>query len=85
MAHIYAWDKAAMGKPEVVRQVALEIMRDEQLDRLVCEIDWTNRLALNLARKVGFKTIGPVRQRKDERGSYNDVILMDALPGDLNG
>lgn len=85
MAHAYVWDRKAMGKPEMARLAFLELMRSEHLDRLTCEIDMQNRLALQFARRIGYQEIGKVRQRRDYRGEPRDVILMDALPEDLNG
>jgi L-amino acid N-acyltransferase YncA len=85
MTHIYIWGKAAKGKPDGVRCAAKALLEEHNLDRLVCEIDFDKKLAIRLATRVGFKMIGAVRQRKDERGVRHDVILMDALPGDLDG
>lgn len=81
--HVYIWDQKAMGKPLLARKAALELMKSERLDRLVGEVDCKNHLALSWARRVGFNVIGVVRQRKDAQGKFHDVVLMDALPGDL--
>lgn len=81
--HLYIWDKKAMGKPLASRRAAIELMRAENLDRLVGEIDCQNYLAVSHAKKMGFNVIGIVRQRKDAHGKFHDVVLMDALPGDL--
>jgi RimJ/RimL family protein N-acetyltransferase len=84
MAHIYIWDKSDMGKPANVRQAANTIMEENELDRLVVEINEKNRLAIKLASRVGFRPIGTVRKRKKKDGSKVNVLLMDALPEDLS-
>ena len=84
VVHICIWNKSSMGRPDAVRGVASDLMQDYELDRLTCEINIDNNLARRLAKKAGLREIGIIRQRKNERGQY-DVILMDALPGDLNG
>jgi RimJ/RimL family protein N-acetyltransferase len=81
--HVYIWDKKAMGEPELSCKSARELMMRESLDRLVGEVDCHNFLAINFAKRVGFKVIGVVRQRKDAHGKFHDVVLFDALPGDL--
>src|SRR5258705_7011490 len=81
--HVCIWDRQTMGRTEAARFAARDLMRMERLDRLVGEIDQHNYLALNFAKRVGFKVIGVVRQRKDTHGQTHNVVLMDALPGDL--
>jgi RimJ/RimL family protein N-acetyltransferase len=81
--HVYIWGRSAKGKPEEVRSAATSLMKGENLDRLICEIDVSNKRAIKLAQKVGFNIIGTIRQRKDPSGRQYDAILMDALPGDL--
>jgi hypothetical protein len=81
--HVYIWGKEAKGNPLLGRQAALRLMKENGLDRLLGEIPCTNHLALNWAKRVGFHTIGVVRQRKDAHGTPHDVVLMDALPEDL--
>ena len=81
--HVYIWDKKAKGNPLLGRKAALQLMKQEGLDRLVGEIPCTNSLAINWAKRVGFHPIGVVRQRKDAHGTPHDVVLMDALPEDL--
>jgi RimJ/RimL family protein N-acetyltransferase len=81
--HVYIWDKRAMGEPALSRQAAYHLMLRERLDRLIGEVDCQNHLALQFAKRVGFNVIGVVRQRKDAHGNPHDVVLFDALPGDL--
>lgn len=83
VAHIYIWGASAMGCPDAARLMAIDLMKSHDLDRLVCEIDQDNHLAVNLAKRGGMKTIGVIRQRKNRRGVKKDVVLMDALLPDL--
>lgn len=81
--HIYIWDRSAMRQPKAVRLAARSLMRTNALERLLCEIDVDNKLAINLAKRVGVREIGIVRQRKNGNGGRHDVVAMDVLPGDL--
>jgi len=81
--HIYIWSRGSMRNCATASKVAFDMMREERLDRLVGEVEVSNTLALRWASKVGFHTIGTVRQRKDGDGNFHDVILFDALPGDF--
>jgi len=81
--HVYIWDKKVMGNPVAGRKAVLGLMKRENLDRLVGEVDCQNLLGINFAKRVGFNVIGVVRQRKDAHGNAHDVVLFDALPGDL--
>lgn len=74
-----------MGRVDRVAKTARMLMEEERLDRLVCEIDTDNKLAINLARRVGMQPVGVVRDRKRADGSRHSVLMLDALPGDLNG
>ena len=85
MTHIYIWDKADMGSPDNVRKAFTHLMHEHNLDRLVGEIDIDNKLAINLVKKSGFHEIGIIRHRKRRSGGVHNVLLMDALPGDLDG
>lgn len=85
VAHIYIWDKSAMGQPEINRRAALGLMERHRLDRIICEIDVDNKMAINLAKKAGFHEIGIIRQRGARNGGKHNVMALDALPGDLDG
>jgi RimJ/RimL family protein N-acetyltransferase len=81
--HVMIWNKEDMGSPDDCRLAASQLVQDHGLDRLVGEIDVGNRLAINLAKRAGFREIGIVRHRKTESGDRHDVLLLDALPEDL--
>lgn len=83
VVHIYIWGASAMGQPLRARRAAAELMQTHSLDRLMCEIDADNHLALRIAERGGMKRIGIMRQRKRESGEKRDVVLMDALLPDL--
>ncbi len=85
MFHIYIWDKTDMSSSDDVRKAAIRLMNEHNLDRLVGEVDIDNKLAINLAKKAGAHEIGIIRHRKLRNGGVHNVLLMDALPGDLNG
>ena len=85
IVHVYIWDKEAKGKPEVGKMAARRFLTDHRLDRLACEIDADNDLAIGFARKVGFHDVGILRRLKDDTGRKRDVLLMDAMPEDLYG
>lgn len=83
VVHIYIWDKSDMGSPEGVSEAVRKLFYQYGLDRIVAEIDVDNTLAINLAKRVGLHAVGVVRQRKNGRGGTHDVLLIDALPEDL--
>lgn len=74
-----------MRRPDDVRQAALKLMEAHNLHRLVGEVDVNNTLAIRLIKRAGANEIGVIRQRVDDSGKTRDVLLMDALQGDING
>lgn len=81
--HIYIWGKSAMGDPDAAREAVINLMETHKLYRIFCQMDRSNHLAINLAKKAGGNVVGVIRQRCTVRGGKRDYVLIDALLSDL--
>jgi aminoglycoside 6'-N-acetyltransferase len=78
-----SWHGRGLGT-DVVRTVALHLVRDRGHHRVVIDPPADNAIAVRCYEKVGFRRVGVMREHwRDADGSWRDGLLMDLLAREL--
>lgn len=81
--HLIIWDKALLGQRELYLGMLKKIMDDFNLRRVTAIIPTWNNIAQNLARKIGFKREGLLREWVNTNGQPDDVVVYGLLKREL--
>ena len=81
--HVAVWNKSGMRQYSSVKSGMGSFMSEHGVDRLVAEIPIDNFLAQAFAQKSGMRRVGIMKQRPSENGSKSDVVMFEAVKGEL--
>src|SRR3990167_959943 len=81
--HVAVWDRNGLGRHAASRVSAARFMAEYNVNRIIAEIPVSNFLAQAFAQRVGMRRIGVLKQRPLSDGSKTDVVMFEAIRGEL--
>jgi RimJ/RimL family protein N-acetyltransferase len=81
--HVAIWDTRGQRDYSAIRASGREFMDAHEIDRLVAEVPIENTKAQRFAERVGLRRVGLMKQRPMADGSRSDVVMFEAIKGEL--